>query len=72
MGANDLKKFVPLSEDTRSVLVQAGEKHSLSARSFHRIIKIARTIADLFGDTEVDARHVNEALSYRPKKDIVR
>jgi len=47
------------------MLETASEKLSLSARGYHRVIKVARTIADLDGDAAVQAPHVAEALRYR-------
>jgi hypothetical protein len=40
----------------------------LSARAYHRILKLARTIADLSGSTTIDAPHLAEALQYRPRQ----
>jgi len=49
----------------RALLTQAAEKMKLSARGYHRILRVARTIADLDGATGVKRRHIAEALSYR-------
>ena len=52
--------------DARSLLQSAAERLSLSARGYHRVLKVARTIADLEGAEEVGAAHIGEALRYRP------
>ncbi len=51
--------------ETRNLLVQAAEKFSLSARAYHRVLKVARTLADLAGAQTISRAHVAEALSYR-------
>ena len=55
-----------IASDARSVLERAATSLALSARGYHRVLKVARTIADLDGDAEVTANHVSEALRYRP------
>jgi magnesium chelatase family protein len=67
MGVRELKKFVPLSENVVNLLNQAAKRLDLSARAYHRIIKIARTIADLEGVEKVGENHLFEALQYRPQ-----
>jgi magnesium chelatase family protein len=47
------------------LLTQAAERMHLSARGYHRVLKVARTIADLAGSEAVTRAHVGEALSYR-------
>jgi magnesium chelatase family protein len=47
------------------LLTEAIQKLGLSARAYHRILKISRTIADLVGQTMIDKHHIQEALSYR-------
>ena len=54
-----------LDEATRQLLVTALTRLSLSARAYHRVLKVARTIADLAGVEAVTAAHVAEALRYR-------
>jgi magnesium chelatase family protein len=56
-----------LVPDARGLLTSAGERLHLSARAFHRVLRVARTIADLDGSASVGASHVAEALGYRPR-----
>lgn len=60
-----LSAHTEISVEARTMLETASEKLSLSARGYHRVIKVARTIADLDGDAAVQAPHVAEALRYR-------
>jgi magnesium chelatase family protein len=55
-----------ISDACRAVLERAAGALSLSARGYHRVLKVARTIADLDGEPVVSAAHVSEALRYRP------
>ena len=70
MGAKQLEKYAPLSEKAKATLDQAANKLDLSARSYHRIIKLARTIADLGGAPHIDENHILEALQYRPRQQL--
>ena len=54
-----------ISGDGRALLEKAIETQSLSARGFHRVLRVARTIADLAAAPCVDRNHVAEALAYR-------
>lgn len=56
----------PISADARVLLQSAAERLALSARGYHRVLKVARTIADLAQDAEIAAPHIGEALRYRP------
>ena len=60
-----LEQVAVLEEDARRLLAQAAEAMRLSARGFHRVIRVARTIADLAGSDRIERIHVAEALSYR-------
>ncbi len=68
LSSKDLVKTVPLSEKVKELLNESAKKLDLSARSYHRIIKLARTIADLEGTGDIAENHILEALQYRPKK----
>ena len=65
MGARELKTFCELDEATRELLKQAMTEYNLSARAYDRILKVARTIADLAGSEKITSEHVSEAIQYR-------
>lgn len=65
MGVRDLCEFCPLDEPSEELLKQAAQRLHLSARGYHRTIKVARTIADLQGAEHISTAHVAEALQYR-------
>lgn len=60
-----LRQFCPLSTDARRLLDGAMERLQLSARAYDRIIKVARTIADLEGKADIEPLHISEAITYR-------
>ena len=65
MGPRELARFVKVDGATESVLKSAIVKLGLSARAYHRVLKLARTLADLEGAGEVGPGHVAEAIQYR-------
>ena len=65
MGPRDLKKFCRVSDSADALLKTAISRLKLSARAYHRVLKIARTIADLAGSSSIEAPHVSEAVQYR-------
>ncbi|TSC78500.1 MAG: magnesium chelatase family protein [Parcubacteria group bacterium Gr01-1014_29] len=67
IGARDIDMYCPLNPATRNTLNTAARVYNLSARVYHRAIKIARTIADLEGSEHIAERHILEAVQYRPK-----
>ena len=60
-----LREFCPLSAESRRLLDMAMERLQLSARAYDRIIKVARTIADLAGEQDISPLHISEAITYR-------
>ena len=65
MGVNELKKYVMLGKKEQEYMDTVYERLHLSLRSYHRILKVARTIADLDGCENVEVRQLQEALCYR-------
>lgn len=65
MQTTDLKKWATLNKDAASLLKMAMEQFHLSARAYDRIIKVARTIADLDGTINIHNQHISEAIQYR-------
>ncbi len=70
MQLNEIKKFCRLETDGSILLRQAAEKMRLSARSYFRILKLARTIADLEENENILIKHIAEALQYRSGMEI--
>jgi magnesium chelatase family protein len=65
MDGQMLDTFCQLTQDTRSMLRFAISELNLSARAYDRILRVARTLADLAGDEHIGAQHVQEAIQYR-------
>ena len=65
MGPNEVYQFCDLDEQASGLVRSAMQQMHLSARVYHRILKLARTIADLSGEDTVGVAHVAEALQYR-------
>jgi len=68
MGIKEIKKFCRVDKDCEKLLESAMDSLGLSARGYHRSLKIARTIADLSRSKNIKSEHLAEALSYRPKE----
>ena len=69
MSVGEIDDYCVLQPDAQQVLSLSVRKMNLSARSYHRVIKLSRTIADLAGVAEIETNHILEALNYRPKYD---
>jgi magnesium chelatase family protein len=65
MGPETLRRACPLDASAQALLDAAFERLGLSARAVHRILKVARTLADLAGAEKLGAAHVAEAIQYR-------
>ena len=67
MRVGEVRQFCKLDEAGDSLIRAAMGQMNLSARGYHRVLKLARTIADLAGSEQIQASHLAEALQYRPK-----
>lgn len=67
MNAKHIDTYIRLDTDTESFLKQAITALHLSPRVMHRLLKVARTIADLQGDDQITQTHIAEALQYRSR-----
>jgi magnesium chelatase family protein len=65
MNSKMLRQFCALSPEVEAVLTKAMERLSLSARAYDRIVKVARTIADLSGSADITSAHLSEAINFR-------
>ncbi|MCH5153478.1 MAG: YifB family Mg chelatase-like AAA ATPase [Clostridiales bacterium] len=65
MTSADIKKYCKLDTESASLLKDSFEKLNLTARAYNRILKVARTIADLDGSADITSRHIAESLQYR-------
>ena len=62
-----MEKISPLSEECQKMVMEAAAQTNLSARGYHRLLRVARTIADLADCDVIEPPHVMEALSFRRK-----
>jgi magnesium chelatase family protein len=67
MRIGEVRQFCSLQPEGQSLMRSAMSQLNLSARAYHRILKLSRTIADLAGSEEIQSPHLAEALQYRPK-----
>jgi len=70
MGIPLIKKHCQTDETGNKLLKNAVNNLHLSARGYHRVLKLARTIADLDESLNIQTQHIAEALQYRPKTEI--
>ncbi len=68
MSLSDIKEYCRLNTEGNNLLLAASKQLGLSARGYHRILKLGRTIADLEGSENIKPSHIAEALQYRPKQ----
>jgi magnesium chelatase family protein len=65
MGPRDVRRFCAIGEEGENLLETAVTKLGFSARAYDRVLKVARTIADLAGDADIGTPHISEAIQYR-------
>ena len=65
MNTKQIRKYCKLDTGSIQLLKTAMERLNLSARAYDRILKVARTIADLEGETAIESSHISEAIQYR-------
>jgi len=67
MRPAEVRKYCELDDTGRSLMKTAMNQLQLSARAYHRVLKLSRTIADLAGSHVIGPSHLAEALQYRPR-----
>ena len=67
MGPAEVQAFCVIDEAGRNLMRAAMQQMNLSARAYHRVLKLGRTIADLAGEASIQVHHLAEALQYRPR-----
>jgi magnesium chelatase family protein len=68
MGPTEVRQICQLNEEGRGLVKAAMQQLGMSARAFHRILKLSRTIADLVGSERIETPHLAEAIQYRPRR----
>jgi magnesium chelatase family protein len=71
MHPASIRKYCELDTTSQSLMRSAMSQMQLSARAYHRVLKLARTIADLAGEGQISPQHLAEALQYRPRTNLM-
>jgi magnesium chelatase family protein len=67
MGPAEVQHFCQLDDAGKNLMRAAVKQMDLSARAYHRVLKLSRTIADLAGEEKIEVAHLAEAIQYRPR-----
>ena len=67
MIPKEIREFCPLDSECQALIRSATQQLGLSARAYHRVLKLSRTIADLVGEKDISPVHLGEALQYQPR-----
>jgi magnesium chelatase family protein len=70
MGPAEIRQFCQVDEAAKSLLKAAMQQMHLSARAYHRVLKLGRTIADLAQSEHIQTAHIAEAIQYRPRRQV--
>ena len=70
MGPGEIRQYCVLDETSTNLIKAAMRQMHLSARAYHRILKLARTIADLAGEANIQTPHIAEGIQYRPRQGV--
>ena len=68
MGPAEVRQYCTIDATGKALLRAAMQQLHMSARAYHRILKLARTIADLAGSEQIETAHLAEAIQYRPRR----
>jgi len=70
MGPAEVREYCAVDESGKNLLRAAMQQMQMSARAYHRILKLARTIADLAESDKIETPHLAEAIQYRPRQQV--
>ena len=67
MSSRDIKKHIKLSDEAKETIKNMSQTYALSPRAYHRVLRVAKTIANMEHKENIDSNHILEAFQYRPK-----
>ena len=70
MGPAEIREYCHVDGETQGLLRAAMKQLHMSARAYHRVLKLARTVADLAGSARIETVHLAEAIQYRPRQTL--